>query len=103
MRLKELRKINNKTQDEIATFLNMSQVSYGRYELETSEPTIDTLCKLANYYDVSIDYLIGRDRQNDIGFLSEDEKKLLTDYRKLKQINKITLLAELKGLLIAQS
>ncbi len=103
MRLKELRKINNKTQDEIATLLNMSQVSYGRYELETSEPTIDTLCKLANYYDVSLDYLIGRDYRNQFSYLTEDEKLLLTDYRQLTQKNKFTILGELKGLLIAQS
>lgn len=102
MRLKELRKENKKTQEELATLLNIAQVSYGRYELETSEPTIDTLCKLADYYGVSLDYLVGRNFNNEYGYISEDEKELLTNFKNLTDINKIKLLSELKGLLLSQ-
>ena len=102
MKLKELRKENKKSQDEVAKFLNLNQTSYGRYELGTSEPTIDTLCKLADYYGVSLDYLVGRDYANEFGYLSEDEKALLSAYRRMNKENKIRYFAEAQGILIAQ-
>ena len=103
MRLKELRKENNITQEEIAKRIGTSRVNYNRYEVGQIEPNIDILIKLANQYDVSLDYLIGRQFKNDIGYITNDEKELITDYRKLNQINKIKILAELKGFLIAQN
>ena len=57
MRLKELRKQKNLTQTEIAKILNMAQTTYAGYELGQREPTIDTLKKIANFYNVSLDYL----------------------------------------------
>lgn len=78
MRLKELRKENKKTQLELAKLLHTTSQSYGRYELETSEPTIDTLCKLADYYGVSLDYLIGRDYSSEFSYLTEQEKIVAT-------------------------
>ena len=65
MKLKELRKNTKKSQEDVAKFLNVARTTYIGYEQETSEPTIDTLCKLADYYGVSMDYLIGRDFNND--------------------------------------
>ena len=102
MKLKELRKENKKSQDEVAKFLNLNQTSYGRYELGTSEPTIDTLCKLADYYGVSLDYLVGRDYSNEFGYLNEQEKAIITAYRKMNNDNKIRYFAEAQGILIAQ-
>ena len=55
MNLKKLRKENNKTQDDIANIINTSRVTYTRYELETSEPNIETLIKIADYYNVRLD------------------------------------------------
>ena len=46
----------------ISKILNISQVSYGRYELGISEPTIESLIKLADFYNVSLDYLVGRSK-----------------------------------------
>ncbi len=60
-RLIEQRKLNNLTQCQIAKQLNITQPSYIRYENGSSEPSIDTLIKLANLFDVSIDYLVGRE------------------------------------------
>ena len=102
MRLKELRKENKKNQTEVAKLLNVTQQSYARYELETSEPTIDTLCKLADYYGVSLDYLVGRNFNNEYGYISEDEKAMLNAYRALNKNNKIRLIAEAQGMAIAQ-
>ena len=102
MRLKEIRKENKKTQQELATFLNTTHQTYSRYELETSEPTIETLCKLADYYGVSLDYLVGRNFNNEYGYISEDEKAMLNAYRTLNKNNKIRLIAEAQGMAIAQ-
>ena len=102
MRLKELRKENKKTQLEIAELLHTTSQSYGRYELEISEPTIDTLCKLADYYGVSLDYLVGREHANDFAYLSEQEKIIVTTFRQMNNDNKLRYLAEGQGILIAQ-
>lgn len=60
MRLKELRKAKGMTQNEVAKVIGYSSLSYARYEKGEREPDINTLCKLADYFEVSVDYLIGR-------------------------------------------
>ena len=60
-RLKELRKEANATQADIAKILGVTVSAYGNYELGQREPTIDFLCKLADYFNVSVDYLIGHE------------------------------------------
>lgn len=57
----ELRKRNNLTQKEIATALGITQPSYIRYENGSAEPTQQTLVKIADLFDVSVDFLLGRE------------------------------------------
>lgn len=52
--LKTLRKQNNKTQKEVAEFLNISTTSYSRYEQDLREPDFRTLAMLASLFGVSI-------------------------------------------------
>ena len=59
-RLLEQRKINNMTQTEVAAYLKISQPSYIRYENGSAEPSYDNLVKIADLFDVSVDYLLGR-------------------------------------------
>ena len=61
VRLKECRKNMGKTQREMAADLGISENGYQCYEISKREPKIETLSKLADYFDVSVDYLIGRD------------------------------------------
>ena len=61
MRLKELRTEKGATQKEVAEFICCSPLVYSRNEREEREPDIDTLCRLANYFEVSIDYLVERE------------------------------------------
>lgn len=56
----EQRKLNRLTQRQVADHLSISQPSYIRYENGTAEPTLENLVKLADIFDVSIDYLCGR-------------------------------------------
>ncbi len=58
-RLKEIRNDKDYTQKDIADYLNISQVQYSRYETGIRIIPIDLLAKLANLYQVSIDYLLG--------------------------------------------
>lgn len=56
----ELRKLNRFTQREVAQRLGISQPSYIRYENGSAEPTLEKLVKIADLYDVSVDFLLGR-------------------------------------------
>ena len=60
MRLKELRKRKGLSQLRLATDLQTTQNTISRYETGEREPGIDELIKIANYFNVSVDYLLGR-------------------------------------------
>ncbi len=59
-RLKFLRKERQVPQKELADYLGISIRGYQFYESESNEPNIATLIKLADFYGVTIDYLVGR-------------------------------------------
>ncbi|MCL2188077.1 MAG: helix-turn-helix domain-containing protein [Defluviitaleaceae bacterium] len=58
-RLKDLRKGMGFTQKYVAEYLNIKEVPYQLYEYGKRRPRSDNLIKLAELYDVSIDYLLG--------------------------------------------
>lgn len=58
-RLKEIRKDHDYNQIEIAKILGITQVQYSRYETGERLIPINHLIKLAEFYNVSIDYLVG--------------------------------------------
>ena len=60
VRLKELRKNKGISQLRLATELNTTQNTISRYETGEREPGIDELIKIADFFNVSVDYLIGR-------------------------------------------
>ena len=59
-RLKELRTAKGASQIAIATVLGITDRGYRKYEAGSSEPTLSILVSLADYFDVSLDYLVGR-------------------------------------------
>ena len=59
-RLKHLRKTKKISQLKLALDLNMNQNTISRYENLEREADYETLIKFANYFDVSLDYLLGR-------------------------------------------
>lgn len=63
--LRQLREKRNIRQKDIADYLEITQQAYQRYEAGTSEPSGDLLCKLADYFNVTTDYLLGRAPQAD--------------------------------------
>ena len=60
MNLKKIRKEKGISQLKLALDLNTSQNTISRYETGEREPGICELIKIADYFDVSIDYLVGR-------------------------------------------
>ena len=58
MRLRELRENNSKTQVELAAYLHIKQNTYSQYESGTRQIPIDLLIRIAEYYGVSVDYIL---------------------------------------------
>lgn len=70
--LQELREDKNISRKALATKLNISVSTLGMYEQGRREPNIDMLIKIADYFEVSIDFLVGRKfKDNDMRLLEE--------------------------------
>ena len=98
MNLKELRKNEKLTQTDIAKILNVAKSTYCGYELGSSEPTLETLIKLADYYGVSLDYLVGREFKNDVGYMSPEQKEVVKMFLKLDEFNQAKVTGYITGL-----
>lgn len=59
MRIRDLREDADLSQKEIAEFLHIKQNTYSQYETGHRQIPVDILIKLSQYYDTSIDYLVG--------------------------------------------
>lgn len=64
-RIKSLRLASSLTQKQLANILSISEVSLQRFEYGSARPSLDTLIALADYFDVSLDYLVGRSNDPD--------------------------------------
>lgn len=89
--LKKLRKVHGLSQQGFADLFNLSQQSVYKYEHSISEPNIQTLTEIADYFNTSVDYLVDytdisspvQDHREDFSSLSPEEQKLITHYRNL--------------------
>ena len=59
-RIRDLREDHDINQTQIAKYLGMSQTGYSKYETGENDIPTDVLIKLANFYNTSIDYLLGQ-------------------------------------------
>lgn len=59
IRIKALRKEKKKTQNDLATYLNVRRSTYGEYERGIITPPYDKIKAIADYFEVSVDYLMG--------------------------------------------
>lgn len=102
-RLKDLREDRDIPIQEMLDLLHVSRTTYYNYESGNSFPTFDTLIKIADYFNVSVDFLIGRDYESQkiynqtnlfLGcFNPQDIEKELTDKEKniLKELIQLLL------------
>ena len=65
-RLRDLREDSDLSQKEIAAHLGIQQTVYSRYERGYQTIPLEHLIKLADYYGVSIDYLVGRTQRREL-------------------------------------
>lgn len=63
IKLSELRNEKGLTQREIAKIFNVSQGTYNNWENGKTQPSIEQLVAIADFFGVSIDYLVGRERE----------------------------------------
>ena len=66
IRIRHLREDSDKTQSQIAKVLGVSQNTYSDYELGKINIPVDIMIKIADYYNVSLDYLVGRTSEKKI-------------------------------------
>ena len=59
-RIRDLREDRDLSQGQVAKLLNVSQATYSRYESGVLDIPTETLLKLADYYGVTVDYILGR-------------------------------------------
>lgn len=85
MKIYELRKKIGKNQEEVAKDINITRATFANYEKQITEPDIKTLIAIANYFHVSVDYLIGNEQPNklDMTSLSDTKRKCIEDIQKM--------------------
>ncbi|MGB9780652.1 helix-turn-helix domain-containing protein [Caldanaerobacter sp.] len=95
-RIKDLRAEKGISQNELAKALGLTQQAISAYENGLREPDLETLQKIADFFNVSIDYLLGRsDIRNptdEITEAVEDDPELLEFWNELKQREDLKLL-----------
>lgn len=89
-RLKELRNEKNLTLDELKDYLNTTKATLSRYENNKREPKIDFANKVASFFNVSLDYVLGATDEND------DKQENINDKIDLSQELALKLIKELK-------
>ena len=83
-RLKKLRKIHKVTQVQLGKKLNFGYTAIANYESGRNEPAIDVLNKIADVFQVSVDYLTGHaDEFIAESHLHSEEQELMEKYRSL--------------------
>ena len=106
MRLKELRQGRKLRQIDVALAIGIDRTTYVKYENQQSEPSIDILKRIAGFYGVSIDYLVGfsdltlsADIESSKVLDSKNEMELIDIYRQLNTSGQSFLLKTATSLL----
>ena len=103
MRLKDLRKSKGVSQEQVAHDLGLSLRGYQNYEYGQREPNIEMILKLAEYYNVTTDYLLEKeptplDQFENIIFTKEMENDMNADYKRLLPQDKAVIARIVKAL-----
>ena len=102
-RMLELRKQQGKNQADVAAYLGLTVAAYQNYETGRREAGYDTICKLADYFNVTTDYLLGRAPQTDAMALliSQTDVTLETltkQFEALPEDGKVLMIAIIRAL-----
>ena len=100
-RLKYLRKEKQLTVEELASKLGSAKSTISRYENNLRDPKRDFLEILSNFFDVSVDYLLGKSDIKNVEKQNEHEEKVLQvfeEYKNLSEENKEIIIQLIKNL-----
>lgn len=103
--IKKLRIDKGLSQQQLAEIIGVSQQSINKYENHNVEPNIETLSLLAEFFDTSVDFIIGRTeikrkiQEVELYALSEDEKKIIDIFRQLEKSDSEIILSLCKRFL----
>lgn len=104
--LKILRKNKKVTQKALADYLNRDQGFISRLEKNLLEPNMSTLVQIANYFECSVDYLLGRESEDGVIILAGGENRPTREidviYDKLTILNQGIAIGYLRKLLEEQ-
>lgn len=109
MNLKKLRLELGISQKELAEKLGVSPTNIYNYETGRTQPSVEWIIKLADFFEVSTDFLLGR--EDDFGVirsqsaapaLDKDEQELIENFRELNRLQKQKILAYTEGMLAAE-
>lgn len=81
-RLRQLRTNKKLTQKNVAEFLGVDRTTYVKYETGASEPNFETLQRLATFFGVSTDYLLGTETQKTPALTAKDERDIARELEK---------------------
>lgn len=101
LRLKQIRVANGKTQEEVSAYLRIARASYANIENGKRDPDTQTIIALADYFNVTIDELFGR-QSNKLHSFSEKELLFLHRFNLLNNENKENILENMDFLLSKQ-
>ena len=102
--LKYLREKKGISQLQLAQALGITQQSVNKYENQTTEPDIDMLINMADFFDTSIDFLLGHtniERKYEVTYdteLNEEEIRVMEGYREVDKAGKEVLAALIRVL-----
>ncbi len=95
-RLKLLREDKDLKQEDIAKIMNVDRSTVGKWESSPSKPDYEKLIKLADYFNVSVDYLLGRtnikEKSDQISNALEGDKELSEFWNELREREDLQLL-----------
>ena len=87
-RIKEIRLARNMTQVDLSRELNVTKQSVSNWENDNIQPSIDMLIKIASYFSVSCDYLLGLDERKYIEVTGLTDKEISHIQMLIDDINK---------------
>ena len=103
LKLRELRKERQITQQELAKILNLSIQPLSGYETGYAQPTIDTLVAMADYFQCSVDELLGREDYGTGNVVIQGTQLNAFDERLLQVVHMLTLEDQYQVLGFAQA
>ncbi len=101
--LKQLREDAGISQKQLGDAIGVSQQSVNKYENHKIEPEIETMIRIADYFETSVDYLIGhsticrRIEETQPFDLNEEEGRIIEQYRKLSPKQRTGILSVMDG------